>query len=66
MIEGFLQISLSKYSPLILDHRKIRVGLQMGYSVCGFWALNNFPTLYYAVVPSLCFLNGISLLPEVC
>jgi cellulose synthase/poly-beta-1,6-N-acetylglucosamine synthase-like glycosyltransferase len=63
--EGFLQISLSKYSPFILGHKKIRVGLQMGYSVCGFWALNSFPTLYYVIVPSLCFLNGISLFPEV-
>jgi len=63
--EGFLQISLSKYSPFLLGHRKIRLGLQMGYSVCGFWALNSFPTLYYVTIPSLCFLNGISLSPEV-
>ena len=63
--EGFLQISLSKYSPFLLGHRKIRLGLQMGYSVCGFWALNSFPTLYYVTIPSLCFLNGISLFPEV-
>ncbi|RLM80252.1 cellulose synthase-like protein E2 isoform X2 [Panicum miliaceum] len=62
--EGFLQISLSKYSPFLLGHRKIRLGLQMGYSVCGFWALNSFPTLYYVTIPSLCFLNGISLFPE--
>ncbi|EES05604.2 hypothetical protein SORBI_3004G255200 [Sorghum bicolor] len=63
--EGFLQISLSKYSPFLLGHRKIRLGLQMGYSVCGFWALNSFPTLYYVTIPSLCFLNGISLFPEI-
>jgi len=62
--EGFLQISLSKYSPFLLGHRKVRLGLQMGYSVCGFWALNSFPTLYYVTIPSLCFLNGISLFPE--
>lgn len=63
--EGFLQISLSKYSPFVLGHMKIRLGLQMGYSVCGFWALNSFPTLYYVTIPSLCFLNGISLFPEI-
>ncbi|KAK3155139.1 hypothetical protein QOZ80_2BG0199360 [Eleusine coracana subsp. coracana] len=63
--EGFLQISLSKYSPFVLGHKKIRVGLQMGYSVCGFWALNSFPTLYYVTVPSLCFLNGASLFPAI-
>ncbi|KAL6635048.1 hypothetical protein ACP70R_027719 [Stipagrostis hirtigluma subsp. patula] len=63
--EGFLQISLSKYSPFLLGHRKISLGLQMGYSVCGFWALNSFPTLYYVTIPSLCFLNGISLFPEI-
>lgn len=63
--EGFLQISLSKYSPFLLGHRKISLGLQMGYSVCGFWAANSFPTLYYVTIPSLCFLNGISLFPEI-
>ncbi|KAF8737560.1 hypothetical protein HU200_014107 [Digitaria exilis] len=63
--EGFLQISLSKYSPFLLGHRKIKLGLQMGYSVCGFWALNSFPTLYYVTIPSLCFLNGISLFPQI-
>ncbi|KAJ1280793.1 hypothetical protein BS78_04G260100 [Paspalum vaginatum] len=40
--EGFLHISLSKHSPFVLGHRKIKLGLQMGYSVCGFWALNSF------------------------
>ncbi|CAL4885108.1 unnamed protein product [Urochloa decumbens] len=62
--EGFLQISLSKYSPFLLGHKKIKLGLQMGYSVCGFWALNSFPTLYYVTIPSLFFLNGSSLFPE--
>ncbi|XP_052143779.1 cellulose synthase-like protein E2 [Oryza glaberrima] len=62
--EGFLQISLSRYSPFLLGHGKIKLGLQMGYSVCGFWAVNSFPTLYYVTIPSLCFLNGISLFPE--
>ncbi|XP_006647822.2 cellulose synthase-like protein E2 [Oryza brachyantha] len=62
--EGFLQISLSRFNPFLLGRGKIKLGLQMGYSVCGFWALNSFPTLYYVTVPSLCFLNGISLFPE--
>uniref|UniRef100_A0A0D9YXM5 Uncharacterized protein n=1 Tax=Oryza glumipatula TaxID=40148 RepID=A0A0D9YXM5_9ORYZ len=62
--EGFLQISLSRYSPFLLGHGKIKLGLQMGYSVCGLWAVNSFPTLYYVTIPSLCFLNGISLFPE--
>uniref|UniRef100_A0A0D9VKG1 Glycosyltransferase 2-like domain-containing protein n=1 Tax=Leersia perrieri TaxID=77586 RepID=A0A0D9VKG1_9ORYZ len=62
--EGFLQISLSRYSPFLLGCGKIKLGLQMGYSVCGFWALNSFPTLYYVTIPSLCFINGISLFPE--
>ena len=63
--EGFLQISLSEYSPFLLGHGKIKLGLQMGYSVCGFWALNSFPTFYYAIIPSLCFLSGVSVFPEV-
>jgi hypothetical protein len=63
--EGFLQISLSNYSPFLLGHGKIKLGLQMGYSVCGFWALNSFPTFYYAIIPSLCFLGGVSVFPEV-
>lgn len=63
--EGFLQISLSNYSPFLLGHGKIKLGLQMGYSVCGFWALNSFPTFYYVIIPSLCFLSGVSVFPEV-
>lgn len=63
--EGFLQISLSKYSPFLLGLGKIKLGLQMGYSVCGFWALNSFPTLYYVTIPSLCFLSGVSVFPEI-
>ncbi|KAI4981653.1 hypothetical protein ZWY2020_022145 [Hordeum vulgare] len=63
--EGFLQISLSNYSPFLLGHGKIKLGLQMGYSVCGFWALNSFPTFYYVIIPSLCFLSGVSVFPEI-
>ena len=63
--EGFFQISLSNYSPFLLGHGKIKLGLQMGYSVCGFWALNSFPTFYYAIIPSLCFLGVVSVFPEV-
>ncbi|AQK78897.1 Cellulose synthase-like protein E1 [Zea mays] len=37
----------------------------MGYSICGCWAAISFPTLYYVTIPSLCFLNGISLFPEI-
>ncbi|KAI4963397.1 hypothetical protein ZWY2020_014150 [Hordeum vulgare] len=53
------------YSPFLLGHGKIKLGLQMGYSVCGFWALNSFPTFYYVIIPSLCFLSGVSVFPEI-
>ncbi|KAI5000948.1 hypothetical protein ZWY2020_010907 [Hordeum vulgare] len=48
-----------------IGHGKIKLGLQMGYLVCGFWALNNFPTFYYVIIPSLCFLSGVSVFPAI-
>ncbi|KAE8789945.1 Cellulose synthase-like protein E2 [Hordeum vulgare] len=48
-----------------IGHGKIKLGLQMGYSVSGFWALNSFPTFYYVIIPSLCFLSGVSVFPEI-
>lgn len=63
--EGNLKIFLSKYCPFLLGHGKIKLGLQMSYCIFGLWASNSFPTLYYIVIPPLCFLKGISLFPKV-
>ncbi|PON31559.1 Cellulose synthase [Parasponia andersonii] len=63
--EGLSQIFLSKYCPFIYGHGKIKLGAQMGYSIYLLWAPISLPTLFYAIVPSLCLLNGVSLFPEV-
>lgn len=63
--EGDLQILLSRYSPISYGHNKISLGLQMGYSTYCLWAPCSIPTLYYAIVPPIYFLHGISLYPDV-
>jgi len=63
--EGNFQIILSKHCPFIQGHGKINLGLKMAYSIYGLWAPNSLPTLYYLLIPPLCFLNGISLYPKV-
>ncbi|XP_058112692.1 cellulose synthase-like protein E6 [Magnolia sinica] len=63
--EVHLQIFLTKHCPFIQGHLKIKLGLQMGYAAGNAWALNAFPTLFYAFVPSFGLLNGISLFPRI-
>ncbi|KAM0941699.1 putative cellulose synthase (UDP-forming) [Dioscorea sansibarensis] len=63
--EGNFQIFLSKNSPLLFGHQKIKFGACMGYSVYNLWAANSFPTLTYLLIPPLFLLNGISLFPKV-
>ncbi|KAJ4754186.1 Cellulose synthase family protein [Rhynchospora pubera] len=63
--EGNLQIFLSMYNAILVGHRKLCFGLIMCYYMYGLWATTCFPTWYYVVIPSLCFLQGIPLFPEV-
>ena len=63
--EGMSQVFFSKYCPFTYGHGKLRLGAQMGYSIYLLWAPISLPTLYYAIVPSLCLLKGVSLFPEV-
>ncbi|RZC65899.1 hypothetical protein C5167_009599 [Papaver somniferum] len=63
--EGDFQIFLSKYNPFLYGHKKISLGLQMGYCVYCLWAPNSLPTLYYLSIPPLCLLKGIPLFPKV-
>ncbi|KAH7689057.1 Cellulose synthase protein [Dioscorea alata] len=63
--EGGLQIFLSKSSPLLFGHQKIKFGACMGYSIYNLWAANSFPTLTYLLIPPLFLLNNISLFPKV-
>ncbi|XP_020693015.2 cellulose synthase-like protein E6 [Dendrobium catenatum] len=63
--EGDLQIFLSKYCPFLYGFRRTKLGLQMGYSIYCLWAVNSIPTIIYAVIPSICLLNEISLFPNV-
>jgi len=64
--EGNFTIFVSKYCPFLFGHGKTKLPHQMGYSIYGLWAPNSLPTLYYAVIPSLCLLKGTPLFPEVC
>lgn len=63
--EGDFQILLSRFSPAWYAKGKISLGMQLGYSCYCLWAINSLPVLFYAIVPSLYLLKGISLFPEV-
>ncbi|XP_020584289.1 cellulose synthase-like protein E6 [Phalaenopsis equestris] len=63
--EGNFQMLLSKYSPFFYGFGRTKLGLQMGYSVCSFWAASSIPTLIYVLIPSICLLHGIFLFPSV-
>ncbi|PKU69698.1 Cellulose synthase-like protein E2 [Dendrobium catenatum] len=62
--EGYFQILLSKFCPFLYGFGKTKLGLQMGYSICCFWAINSIPTLIYIFIPSICLINGIFLFPS--
>ncbi|KAG1326699.1 Cellulose synthase-like protein E6 [Cocos nucifera] len=64
--EGDFQIFLSKYCPFLHGRkRKLKLGLQMGYSMYCLWAPCSFPTMCYVIIPSFTLLHGISLFPKV-
>ncbi|KAB1221657.1 Cellulose synthase-like protein E6 [Morella rubra] len=62
--EGDFQIFASRYCPFVYGYGKIPVKLQLSYCTYLLWAPNCLASLYYAAVPSLCLLRGISLFPE--
>lgn len=64
-MEGHLQLSFSKNSASIQGFGKISLAHQMAYYVYNIWALNSFATLYYALIPPICLLQGISLFPKI-
>ncbi|KAJ4748864.1 Cellulose synthase-like protein [Rhynchospora pubera] len=63
---GFLEVALSSHCPLIFGISKnFNWALQsMCYAWLAFWPVFSFPLLCYGIFPQLCFLNGISLFPE--
>ncbi|CAN6448367.1 unnamed protein product [Victoria cruziana] len=62
---GDFQIFMSSYCPLLYGHKKISLGLQMCYCIYCLWVPNCFPALCYAIAPTLCLLNGISIFPKI-
>lgn len=63
--EGDLLILISKYSPAWYGIGRVHPGLLMGYMMYCLWSPSSLPTLYYAVIPSLCLMNDVSLFPPV-
>ncbi|KAI4307853.1 hypothetical protein L6164_030988 [Bauhinia variegata] len=61
---GMFQIFFSKYCPFIYGFRKIKLGMQMGYSIYLLWAPLSLPTICYIIVPPICLLSGIPLFPQ--
>ncbi|GMH29597.1 hypothetical protein Nepgr_031440 [Nepenthes gracilis] len=63
--EGNLQITLSRYCPLVYGHNRISLVHQLAYCHYNLRAVNSLPTVYYCTVPALCMAAGIPLFPEV-
>ncbi|KAL4628063.1 hypothetical protein ACB092_05G209900 [Castanea dentata] len=63
--EGDFHIFASRNCPFVLGYKKIPLKLQLSYCIYLLWAPNCLATLYYATVPSLCLLRGISLFPQI-
>nr|POE87158.1 cellulose synthase-like protein e6 [Quercus suber] len=63
--EGVFQIFASRNCPFVLGYKKIPLKLQLSYCIYLLWAPTCLATLYYATVPSLCLLRGISLFPQI-
>ncbi|XP_030971445.1 cellulose synthase-like protein E6 isoform X3 [Quercus lobata] len=62
--EGDFYIFASRNCPFVLGYKKIPLKLQLSYCIYLLWAPTSLTTLYYATVPSLCLLRGISLFPQ--
>ncbi|XP_078169564.1 quillaic acid 3-O-glycosyltransferase CSL1-like isoform X1 [Carex rostrata] len=64
---GLFEVALSKHCPLTFGMSKnfSSVLQSMCYAWLAFWPVYSFPLLCYGTLPQLCFLNGISLFPEV-
>ncbi|KAJ4952057.1 hypothetical protein NE237_028889 [Protea cynaroides] len=62
---GLLEVLFSKYSPITYGIRSL--GLLMGliYSHYVFWPIWSFPITFYAFVPQLALINGVSMFPKV-
>ncbi|XP_050288230.1 cellulose synthase-like protein E6 [Quercus robur] len=63
--EGDFYIFASRNCPFVLGYKKIPLKLQLSYCIYLLWAPTSLTTLYYATVPSLCLLRGISLFPQI-
>ncbi|KAG9448581.1 hypothetical protein H6P81_008546 [Aristolochia fimbriata] len=62
--EGDFQILLSRYSPFLFWKGKTNLGLRMVYSIYTFCPCTSIPTLFYAIIPSLCLYTGTTLFPK--
>ncbi|KAJ4748863.1 cellulose synthase family protein [Rhynchospora pubera] len=64
---GLFEVALSRHCPLIFGISKNfnSVLQSMCYAWLAFWPVFSFPLLCYGIFPQLCFLNGISLFPEI-
>ncbi|XP_026657101.2 cellulose synthase-like protein G2 isoform X1 [Phoenix dactylifera] len=63
---GLLEVGFSRFCPLTFGISSATCMLQnMCYAWQAFQPLDSFSLLCYGIIPQLCFLNGISLFPEV-
>ncbi|KAL0288850.1 UNVERIFIED_CONTAM: Cellulose synthase-like protein G3 [Sesamum calycinum] len=62
---GLLEVSLSKYSPLMFGTRFLGPFMAHAYSYYAFGPLWSFPVMVYAFLPQTTLLNNFSIFPKV-
>ncbi|TXG50720.1 hypothetical protein EZV62_023244 [Acer yangbiense] len=61
---GLLQVTFSKYSPVIFGIRSMGL-MGLTYSHSAFWTSFSIPIIVYAFLPQLALLNGVTIFPKV-
>ncbi|KAL5781828.1 hypothetical protein ACOSP7_006857 [Xanthoceras sorbifolium] len=62
---GLVEVSMSKFFPLIYGSLRMSILQSMGYTELAFFPFYCFPLWCFATIPQLCLLNGIPLYPQV-
>ncbi|KAL9246640.1 hypothetical protein vseg_020150 [Gypsophila vaccaria] len=62
---GLLDVLFSKHSTISFGIRRLGLLMGLSYSHYAFWPILSFPLTFYAFVPQIALLSGISIFPKV-
>ncbi|KAJ4952779.1 hypothetical protein NE237_029611 [Protea cynaroides] len=62
---GLLEVLFSEYSPVTFGIRSMGLIMGLTYSHYVLWPIWSFPVTFYAFVPQLALINGVSMFPKI-